>query len=228
VRILALETSTSVATVATLDSGQLLEMRELPPERRTAQTLAPAIVSELAAVGWNPADIGLIAVTRGPGSFTGLRIAVTTAKVLAYATGAHVMALNTLDVIAAQAPAPGPTRHLHVVMDAQRQQLFMATYRTDGSRVWLPDGPTATIGRDAWLACLDHPTLVTGPGLARLVERLPRHVTLVDTPCWGPQASTVGKVAWEHFRRGRRDDLWQLVPDYCRKSAAEEKYERSS
>jgi tRNA threonylcarbamoyladenosine biosynthesis protein TsaB len=66
-RILALEPSTSVATVATLDSDRLLGQIQLPTGQRTAQTLAPAIASQLAAAGWKPGDIELIATTRGPG-----------------------------------------------------------------------------------------------------------------------------------------------------------------
>ena len=224
-RILALETSTSVATVATLDSGQLLGQVELSRERRTAQTLAPAIVSQLGAVGWKPGQVELIAATRGPGSFTGLRIGVTTAKTLAYATGAYILGLDALDVIAAQSPASDPARTLHVVMDAQRQQLFVATYRSDSSGSWLPNEPKTILDTDSWLAHLDRPCCVTGPGLTRLVDRLPSHVTVVESQRWIPQASTVGKLAFECFGRGRRDELWQLVPDYGRKSAAEEKYE---
>ena len=65
----------------------MLAEQPLDPTRRSAQTLAPAIATLLDAVEWRPADVELVAVATGPGSFTGLRIGVTTAKAFAYAAG---------------------------------------------------------------------------------------------------------------------------------------------
>lgn len=224
-RVLALETSTSVGTVATLDSDTLLAEAELPRGQRSAQSLAPAIVNQLAGVGWNLSGVQLVATTRGPGSFTGLRIGVTTAKTLAYALGSHVIGLNTQEVIAAQSP-PGSGRDLHVILDAQRQQLFAARYHRDASGHWMPVTPTAVIDIDTWLSLIAPPAWVTGPGLSRITERLKDGVKIVPDRCWTPRAATVGRLALAQFRAGRRDDLWQLVPDYYRQSAAEENWEK--
>ena len=92
---------------------------------RTAQTLAPRLSELLRETDW-PAGVDSTWWWSpvGPGSFTGLRIGVTTAKTFAYAVGAEVIGVNTLAVIAEQAPrAAAP---LWVVMDAQRQELFAA------------------------------------------------------------------------------------------------------
>src|SRR5205823_153504 len=80
----------------------------------------------LATANWLPKEVELVAVTVGPGSFTGLRIGVTTAKAFAYAIGAEVVGVNTLDALAAQAlPSPSP---LWAILDAQRQELFAAKF----------------------------------------------------------------------------------------------------
>jgi tRNA threonylcarbamoyladenosine biosynthesis protein TsaB len=221
VRILALETSTSIGTVATLDASGLVRQAELPSGKRTAQSLAPAIAAQLAAAGWTPAQVELVTTTCGPGSFTGLRIAVTTAKTLAYATGASLVGLDTLEVIAAQSSVPGPD--LHVVLDAQRNQLFARRFDRDASDRWLPSGPPRIMDIDAWLAQLHSPTTVTGLGLKRVMDRLPPGVRVAPADGWAPQACTVARLALEQFLAGRRDDLWHLVPNYCRQSAAEEK-----
>ena len=105
-RILALETSGSSGSVAALDEGRLIVERPLAAGSRSAQSLAPGIDSLLAEVGWLVGGVDLVAVTQGPGSFTGLRIGVTTAKALAYAGETQVIGVNTLEVIARQAAAP--------------------------------------------------------------------------------------------------------------------------
>src|SRR5271163_2151267 len=96
-RILALETSELTGSVAAAADGNVLAELQLDPQQRSAQSLAPAIRALLAQVGWQPADIDLLAVTIGPGSFTGLRVGVATAKVFAYACGAEVLGISTLE-----------------------------------------------------------------------------------------------------------------------------------
>ncbi|MEX0712672.1 MAG: tRNA (adenosine(37)-N6)-threonylcarbamoyltransferase complex dimerization subunit type 1 TsaB, partial [Pirellulales bacterium] len=91
-RILALETSGKSGSVAVLRGDVLLAEEPLEPSQRSAQSLAPAMRQLLEAVAWTPRDVQLVAVTLGPGSFTGLRVGVTTAKTFAYAVGAVVVA----------------------------------------------------------------------------------------------------------------------------------------
>jgi tRNA threonylcarbamoyladenosine biosynthesis protein TsaB len=101
VKILSLETTDLSGSVAASDSSKLLLELELNSSQRSAQSLAPAIHSLLQQVGWKPADVELVAVTVGPGSFTGLRVGVTAAKTFAYAVGADVLGIDTLETIAA-------------------------------------------------------------------------------------------------------------------------------
>jgi tRNA threonylcarbamoyladenosine biosynthesis protein TsaB len=221
-RILALESSSNNGSIAVLEDDCVLDESLLDPGQRTAQSFAPAIGRQLEAVGWRPEDIQMIAVTRGPGSFTGLRIGVTAAKTLAYAVGAEVLGVDTLQVIARQAPAV--ERPICVLADAQRQQVFAARFRRCGDAL-NRESPTEIIGNDAWLAGLPADAMVIGPGLKRLRDRLPDGISVADPQLWTPRASTVGLVAGIEYRAGKRDDLWKLNPSYYRKSAAEEKHE---
>ena len=68
-------------------------------------------------------------------------------------------------------------------------------------------------------------TIVAGPGLVRLLDRLPPGVVAVDEEYWRPRAAVVGQLANRHYAEGQRDDLWKLVPHYYRRSAAEEKWD---
>ena len=219
-RILALETSTLDASVAALEGERLLGQTPLDRARRTAQSFAPAIEHQLHSVGWRPQDVQLVAVTQGPGSFTGLRVGVTAAKTLAYAIGAEVFAVNTLTVIARQAPAGA--QYVSAVLDAQRQQLFAADFQRAEDRL-VEASETRIVDVGQWLAGLSAGTTVTGPGLARLCDRLPAEVALADASCWTPQAATVGQLAHLDYQSGKRHDLWTLNPLYYRSSAAEER-----
>jgi tRNA threonylcarbamoyladenosine biosynthesis protein TsaB len=228
-RILAIETSGRHGSLAALtgdaEDGHLLRQFELGGEERTAQSLAPALRDLLAEVSWPPASVEMVAVTVGPGSFTGLRIGVTTAKAMAYAVGAEIIGVNTLDVVASQVTQPSSP--LWAIMDAQRQELFAARFESNGAGGISISKETLIIPQDQWLAGLQAGERVTGPALRRLVPRLPAGVIAMPEELWQPTAGAVGKLAWQLYRAGHRDDVWQLVPAYYRPSAAEEKRSRT-
>lgn len=220
-RCLALETSAFIGSVAVLESGKTVTELTLPAHERTAQSLVPGIIRSLNLVGWKASHLDLICVTQGPGSFTGLRLGVTTAKVLAYAAEADLIGVNTLRIIAAQAPKG----HLPVtsVIDAQRKQLFTATFTQHDSEPMKCTSDIALVDNWQWIRQLDSNVLLTGPGLGNLSQEIPDHVHVCDSKCWNPRAATVGMLACQDHESGKRDDLWQFVPHYFRMSAAEEK-----
>jgi tRNA threonylcarbamoyladenosine biosynthesis protein TsaB len=230
-RILAIETSGRYGSLALLGTdgerlSVLAETTLTPAHGRTAQALAPALQDALAEVDWPAKSIRLVAVAVGPGSFTGLRIGVTTAKTFAYAVGAEILSVNTLAVMAAQAPwTPAP---LWTTLDAQRQQLFVARFLPVESAVGALEmvDDTAIMSQDEWFAGLHAGDRVTGPPLKKLAPRLPPEVIFTPPTCWEPSAAFVGRIAWRAFQSGRRDDLWRLAPIYYRPSAAEEKAAR--
>jgi tRNA threonylcarbamoyladenosine biosynthesis protein TsaB len=224
-RILAIETSGRHGSIALLQgddsAARVVGDLNLTGEGRTAQSLHPGIEQLLGVAGWSAASIGLVAVTIGPGSFTGLRIGVTAAKTIAYAVGGEVVGVDTLEVLASQVPAsPAP---LWAIIDAQRNELFAArsVERFDG--LPLVDREPAIVAVDDWLAALHEHERVTGPALAKLASLLPPTVRAVPEEYWQPSAAAVGKLAWQKHLAGSRDDFWRLAPKYYRASAAEEK-----
>jgi tRNA threonylcarbamoyladenosine biosynthesis protein TsaB len=220
-RTLALETSGAAGSVALFDGDALVASQPLDPSRRSAQTLAPTIRAVLCEAGWQPKDLGCLAVAAGPGSFTGLRIGVTTAKVLAYAVGAEVVAVDTLEAIALQAPSH--PAGLWVAMDAHRGQVFATRFvrAADGSLA--ADRATAILDAPAWLALLQPGELVTGPMLEKAAGGLPPGVAATPPSTWSLTAESVGRLALARYHAGQRDDPWRLAPRYFRTSAAEEK-----
>lgn len=218
--LLALETTERIASLAALDGPRVLCSSRLDPTRRSAQTLTTGIRLLLQEAGWKPTDIQLIGLTIGPGSFTGLRIGVTTAKTLAYVTGADVLGLNTLEVIASQASEKASP--LWAVMDAQRSQVFAARFVRLDDRFAL-NRETSIEDIEAWLAMLQPSESVSGPALTQLAGRLPSGTLVESSERWAPLAEHVGRLAFERYMAGERQNMWQLVPHYYRQSAAEEK-----
>lgn len=223
-RILALETAGLSGTVAALSGDRVLAESELTAGTRSAQSLAPGIAELWRDVGWRASDVELIAVTIGPGSFTGLRVGVTTAKTLAYATGAAVLGIDTLETIASQSPAD--IDEIWTVLDAQRSELFAARWKradTQDPLAWQAAAPAAIVDGGTWAAGRSPGVAVSGPPLRRWRDRLPAEAIVVAEEHWQPQAATVGRLAWRKHVAGHKQDLWTLSPNYLRLSAAEEK-----
>ena len=220
VKIVGIETSALAGSVAALEDNRLLDHMELNPAQRSAQSLAVGLQKLWQNVGWNAREVDLLAVSQGPGSFTGLRVGVTTAKTLAYAIGAQLIGVNTLEVIASQSPEE--LLVIHAVMDACRGQLFAAGFRREEG-VCVVSRESEIIDDDQWLRQLQSATAVTGPGLSRLIDRVPADICVVDATHWRPQAVTVAQLGYRDYCAGRRDDLWNLLPKYFRPSAAEQR-----
>ncbi|MDZ7620856.1 MAG: tRNA (adenosine(37)-N6)-threonylcarbamoyltransferase complex dimerization subunit type 1 TsaB, partial [Patescibacteria group bacterium] len=168
-----------------------------------------------------PRDVQLVAVTVGPGSFTGLRVGVTAAKLFAYAVGAEVLGIDTLETIAARCP-PDVDR-LWTAVDAQRGEWVVRQFaRSTG--VWpVPLEPAELVDSQPWLASLPAGSVVLGPVLRKVAGGLPAGIRCLDAEQWLPTAAEVALLASRDYAAGRRDDLWTLLPRYSRPSAAEEK-----
>jgi tRNA threonylcarbamoyladenosine biosynthesis protein TsaB len=219
--ILALESSGKWGSVAAGVGPRLVGQRPLNHHQRSAQSLAAGIRELLDSIGWKISDIELVAVSKGPGSFTSLRVGVVTAKTLAYARGARIIGLNTLEVIAAQAPRDSP--RLSVAIDAQRGQVFAATFTAGAQPAWQMVNEPRLLDDDEWLGELKPGMATSGPALARLASSLPAGVKLVEERDRAPRADAVAQLAWLRHLQGAYDDVWKLAPLYLRKSAAEEK-----
>lgn len=221
-KILALETTEPIGSIAAARDGDILAEQELPSDRRTAATLAPEIAQLLQKLNWRPDQLDLVAVCLGPGSFTGLRLGITTAKVLAYAVGGQVLAVDTMEVIAAGAPPSW--NEFWVVMDAQRRQLFVGRFQRGSGGVPQRCRPTEIVPARQWIEQLPQGTCLTGPGLASIADAVSETTSMLapgDTR--SPAAGNLARIAKWRYDAGQRDDLWKLTPEYVRSSAAEER-----
>src|SRR4051794_9656328 len=123
-RALAIETSGRVGSIALVDDDSILDEQQFAHGLQNAAQILPIIDRLCRARQWTAQDLQELYVSVGPGSFTGLRIGVTLCKTIAFATGARIVAVPTLAVLAENAPLEA--QNLIVLLDAKRQQIFTA------------------------------------------------------------------------------------------------------
>jgi tRNA threonylcarbamoyladenosine biosynthesis protein TsaB len=217
-KMFIVETSERIGQVALGRGAELLAVRRLEQARRHNRDLAPALRDLCAEQGWRVRDLDAVLVSRGPGSYTGLRVGVMSAKALAYATGCALLAVDTFQVIAAQAP-PAVDR-LDVIADAQQGHIYVQGFLRAGDAV-RPESELRIQPLTEWLAQRPAEAWLSGPGLDVYADRLPAGMPVVGRDLWYPQAGSLLRLGWERYARGERDDLWSLEPLYFRPSAAE-------
>jgi tRNA threonylcarbamoyladenosine biosynthesis protein TsaB len=220
-RLVILETSCQAGHVALARGREICGARRLDEARRHARDLIPSLKNLLDAQGWRAGDLNAVIVSRGPGSYTGLRVGLMTAKTLAYATGCALLAIDTFAAIAAQ--TPDEALRVDVLADAQKDRVYLQRFgRDNAGGAWLPLAPFAIQPFADWQAGLENETWVSGPGLRGNESRLDER-RLVEAARREPLPESLLRLGLDRFKRGERDDFWTLEPLYLRPSAAEEK-----
>ena len=150
--ILAVETSSRRGSVALGRGPTLLGEAPLQADRKHAAELFPSIQTLLSDAGATSGDVAVLAFSQGPGSFTGLRVAATLARIWQASRGARVVAVPSLEVIARNVlPLPEITGNIAVLLDARGQRVFAAEYRRTDSELE-PVRPAQLCVAQEWLA----------------------------------------------------------------------------
>ena len=215
--ILALDTATDKGSLALMAADRLLGELTLPSQGTYLTRLLPGVQALLRDTGRELSDLGAIAVSRGPGNFTGLRIGLATAKCLAWSLGCPLVPVPTMEVLAAQCPSPATP--IGVILDAKRNEVFWGLFRCPQELPQVLEGP-----RRLALALLSSrltaPLLLTGPGLTVhgdfLRDRLPPGVSLAPPETRYPRAATVARLAHRRLKEGQTAAPEQLAPTYLR------------
>lgn len=226
-RTLAIDTSLAAGSIAACSDDATVS-RPLPLPGEHARLLATTLREAAAELGWEIGAAELVAVVRGPGSFTGLRVGVAAAKGIAWTSGARLVGVSGFAAIAWKTARAIELagRPLEIAYDAGRGDVYAATVtpRGDAPRGW-EVGPARLVPADSWIATLAHGAVVAGPALTALEERLTTRPDIVVTPssCWTPDAAAAAAIARAEAAAGRFDDPAGLVPDYLRPSYAEDR-----
>lgn len=221
--ILGVETSHQFPQIGLLrGEEQIVQPLSDPTGRQPARKLLPALEAFLASAKVRAQDLDLIAIDIGPGSFTGLRIAVTTVKTLAYVTQTPVIAVGSLELSLRQLPQQAPFPRVAVV-DAQRKMVYSLSQDRPDEEIPTSIEAIAMQPATEILQRTLHQGILTGPA-TELIQRAGEVQQIAEPFC--PSVETLISIAKERFEQtGQGDDLMRLVPWYIRKSAAEEKAE---
>jgi tRNA threonylcarbamoyladenosine biosynthesis protein TsaB len=221
VKILAVETSGMEASVALAVGDQFVTEQMLDTTgRRNARLLIPAVDELLKQASLAPAEIDVVAVSMGPGSFTGLRVGIVFAKTFAWVNNAKLVAVDTLQALA-QRVAPVDCE-VTVISDAQRGDAFVNSYR--GTEVMEPTGLVRIESLDTVLANLHTHSLLTGPGVLHFADQLPDSIVTAEAEHQMPQAAALLPSARGLIIKDQWADPDTLEPVYLRRSYAEESY----
>ena len=226
--LLVIDTSTDLAAVGVWARSGEVHVGSPGTAGRHGRDLLPRVADLLARAGLAAVDLEVVAVGLGPGSYTGLRIGLTAARVLAYAAGAGLVGFDSMEGMARG--SPGDALRVHVVADAQRGDVYAAEFARAA-----PDEPLTCVSRSrieplaSWVERLhdDGLGLVIGPGLdsPRIRAALPPGLASAGPELLRPRAEALVGLAVDLARAGRRDDLWTTEPNYLRRSAAEDQWD---
>ncbi len=217
-KILAMDSSTRAGSVALLEGDALVSSYLLDVTATHSERLLPAIDHCLADATWTMEDIDLIACAKGPGSFTGLRIGLATAKGIAFATGKPLVGVNSLEATALGL-AFGQTP-ICPMIDARKRQVFAALFEPDGAGGLTRKREDVSVPAADYAAQIEGPCLFVGDGALLFTEKIlaaKPDAILVPSALAYPRAAGVGWLGARAFARGEKG----LVAHYVRLSDAE-------
>ena len=227
--ILAMDTATMVSSVAVATEERVLA--ELTAETRFthSETLVPNIDEVLRLADTKREELSAVAVSLGPGSFTGLRIGLAAAKAIAYALSIPLVGVPTLEVLAAAFPSPGAL--IAPLIDAQKGNAYFALYRSAESglvckKEVVVASPQEIVDAIAEEEC---PVMLAGDFARKLVAKgveLPRNATLAPITHIMPRAALVAVRAIVRLENGEGKSPMELEPIYVRRSEAEVLWEK--
>lgn len=226
--ILSIDSSTPVAGIAVADGNQLLGEIMLNTKNTHSEKLMPLVQQLLQELQLTVQDLDAIAVTQGPGSFTGLRIGMATAKGLVQGAGKQLIAVPTLDCLAQNLlHYPGI---ICPIMNAQKKQVYTALYRGADKLERLSDYQAIEAEKLAQqLQELNEDVWFVGDGVAAFAdvftEALGARCHFADGNLVLPRAGALAMLAAQKAEQGLFDDLFQTELIYIRKSEAEVQWE---
>ena len=211
-KVLAFDTSSKALSLAILEDKQLLAETTINIKKNHSITLMPAIDFLMASLDWTPKDLDRIVVAEGPGSYTGLRIAVATAKTLAHTLNIELVGMSSLLAL-----VPYQQEGLFVpLMDARRNNVYAGFYENAK-----PVMPEAHLHFERVIELIKGASQVTFVGeVGPFVEQIQEHLPRTNFKETLPNAANLALLAWDK----EADSLHDFVPNYLKRVEAEENW----
>ena len=222
--ILLIETSTALCSVALAQDGVVTSYRESSAPKAHASLTAVFIQEMLAERGLTLADCDAVCVSKGPGSYTGLRVGVSTAKGLCFGSGKPLLAVGTLDTLVAQANSvissevekSKPFRYIIPMIDARRMEVYTAVFE-NGAQI--TETSPMIIDETSFAEYLEQgPCLFIGDGAGKCADVI-KHPNAQFCQCW-PKASAMLDPAMAAYKEKRFEDVAYFEPFYLKEFVA--------
>jgi tRNA threonylcarbamoyladenosine biosynthesis protein TsaB len=227
-KILAIDTATQHCSVAVCQDVALIAETTLFRRQTHSKHLFEIIHQTISISGMMLNEIDAFAVTRGPGSFTGLRIGLSCAKGLAFALNKPIVSVSSLETLAAQALGTTNNEPLLIcpLLDARKKEVYFAAFRHLNNKL-IKASPEMVLPPEKLALYVNEPCLFIGDGGMLYKEILTK--TFKNDAIFASyqqqhiRAHTVALLALERFKNQEMDNISSLVPQYIRKSDAERK-----
>ena len=210
-KILMIETSTECCSVALSDGAQIVAARINETPRLHASQLAPYIQEVLQEAGLTPGDLDAVAVSEGPGSYTGLRVGVSTAKGLCFGAGKPLLGIDTLRILAGQ--AEGSFDRIVAMIDARRMEVYAAPFDCEGNK--LDETRAVILDADSFRPELEAGSvLFIGTGVGKF-QRICPHPNASFRECY-PLATAMVRPALAALQKKEFKDVAYFEPFYLK------------
>ena len=215
-RIILIETSTALCSAALAEDGVITSYRESAAPKAHASLTAVFIQEMLAERRLTLADCDAVCVSMGPGSYSGLRVGVSTAKGLCFGSGKPLMAVGTLDTLVAQAETNG-YKYIIPMIDARRMEVYTAVFTPDGQQI--TETAPAIIDENSFTRQLEEgAVLFIGDGAGKCADVI-RHPNAHFCQCH-PKASAMLSPALKAYKEKRFEDVAYFEPFYLKEFVA--------
>ena len=216
-RIILIETSTSLCSTALVEDGKVVCERLSTEPRAHASMTAPYVNEMLKERGLGVKDCSAVAVSKGPGSYTGLRVGVSTAKGLCFGAGIPLISVGTLDTLVWQAMddglVPEGCRYIVPMVDARRMEVYTAIFTPDGKQVTPTEA--MVVGENSFKEQLSEgPVLFIGDGAGKCQGVINSHNAHFVQCC--PKASGMTRPAVAALNEGKFEDVAYFEPYYLK------------
>jgi tRNA threonylcarbamoyladenosine biosynthesis protein TsaB len=216
--LLAIETATDVCSVALFDGARAIGLAEVLRPRAHASTLTPLVRDVLAQAERTTDDVTAIAVSAGPGSYTGLRIGASTAKGLAWAHGTTLVAVPSLEALAFGCQdVLAPSDLLVTAFRSRRGEVYTAAFRRDDTLESVAEAAALPLDDlPDWLPASDGTLWIAGEAGAVVADALPVAGRVLDPSRFRPSALYVGALGAMKLVAGDTADIASFEPDYLK------------
>ena len=222
-RLILIETSTALCSAALAEDGVITSYRESSAPKAHASLTAVFIQEMLEEKGLTLADCDAVCVSKGPGSYTGLRVGVSTAKGLCFGSGKPLIAISTLDILVAQAQIPDNLKYIVPMVDARRMEVYAAVYEIAGQAGndvrQITETAPAIIDENGYSDILEKgKVLFIGDGAGKCADVI-KHPNAAFVQCW-PKASAMLEPAMKAYKEKRFEDVAYFEPFYLKEFVA--------